>query len=169
MLTRSVQVPAGTLAATLRDEKPFCSKVRMYHYFPCVSTEDYDAASSRKGKVGIQTHRIQPSTPKQHPPPNLQRPIHSPTLLRCLGSSRREPIHRIHQDGDSERLGLHTREDFREFIGMDADVLQRAGRREFGVRSRRQVGWMAARGVVACVGWRSAIKLVWCVAGRERR
>lgn len=96
------------------------------------------------------THRIQPSTPKQHPPTNLQRPIHSPTLLRCLRPSRREPIHGIHKDGDSERLGLHTREDLRKLIGMDADVVQRAGRREFGMRSWRQVCWMTASGVMAC-------------------
>ena len=158
ILTRSVQVPGGTLAATLLDEKPFCSKVRMYHCFLEVSLPQLPPLVSTETKKGRQmAYRIQPSTPKQHPPTNLQRPIHSPTLLSCLGTSRREPIHRIHQDGDSERLGLHTREDLRKLIGMDADIVQRAGRREFGVRSWCEVCWMAASGVMACDAQWSAI------------
>jgi len=93
--------------------------------------------------------RVQARRADQHPTADLERAVDGPRLRRRLRTTGREPVHRVHEDGDGEGLGLHAGEDFGQLVRVDADVVEGAGLRELGVRFRGQVGGVAAAGVLA--------------------
>ena len=108
---------------------------------------------TREAQLLENTHipRAQPSTPQQHSPADLERAVDGADLCRGFRSSRREPVHAVHQHGDGQAGGLHAGEDFAELVGVDAQVVERGGGGEAGVGFGGEVGWMAFGGVVA---WR---------------
>ena len=60
-------------------------------------------------------------------------------LGRGVGAVGRKPIHAVHDDADGERLGLHARKHLGQLVRVDAEVVERSGLGQRGVRPLAEV------------------------------
>ena len=64
----------------------------------------------------------------------LERSVYGLDLSGCFWTCWGEPVHAVHQNGDGERLGLHSRKDFSQFVRVDSQAVEGITLGEFGVR-----------------------------------
>jgi hypothetical protein len=70
-------------------------------------------------------------------------------LLDRLAAGRREPIHRVHNNDDSEGPGAHARDNLADLIGVDAQPVEGGGLAELDVALGAQIRRVRRRRVAA--------------------
>lgn len=67
--------------------------------------------------------RAKSCTAEKYPSSDFQSSVDRFHLRRRLRTTGGKPVHGIHEDGDSQGLGLHVGEDVFERVGVDAEVV----------------------------------------------
>lgn len=147
MFTRSVKVTLTSIAKRGVHQRSPLTRTRPRRNSRRDPPTAEPVLPERPDVPGIQASRAQ-----EHAAAELEGAVDRLDLRVGFGARRREPIHAVHQHGDREGAGLHTGEDFRELVRVDAQAVEGVGLGELDVRFRREVARVALPGVFACAG-----------------